>query len=148
MRLTSAIVAAIALALLSCFTPAAASTGQPEGTLDLRTVVTILSTLLTLFIGFYARNLENKVEAKMDKALADAMLRQFDSSYKVFAASVREGNERTTAALTQMQQLELKMVRENLSRESVRDIVAAELQPLRMELVKLTQQLSNLTQQD
>lgn len=148
MRLPFAIVAAVALALCCLVPAAAASTGQPEGTLDLRTVVTILSTLLTLFIGFYARNLENKVEAKMDKALADAMLRQFDSSYKVFAASVREGNERTTAALTQMQQLELKMVRETLSRESVRDIVSAELQPLRMELVKLTQQLSNLTNED
>lgn len=141
MRINMTLAISVLLLLVGWMAPVAAASAGGDGSLDLRTVVTFLSTLLTLFIGFYARSLENKVEAKMDKALADAILSQFDSSYKAFAASVREGNDRMSTALSQMQQLELKMVRDTLSRQSVRDIVSAELQPLRLELAKITQRL-------
>lgn len=148
MRLNFFMLVSIGLLLGGWLVPAIAADGGKDGMLDLRTVVTILSTLLTLFIGFYARSLENKVEDKMDKALADAILNQFDSSYKIFAASVKESNDKMSHALSQVQKLELQMVRDRLTRDTVRDIIASEVQPLKLEIVKLTEKFTNLTDED
>lgn len=127
---------------------AVASDAQTVGSVDTRTVVTILCGMLTAVIGLYMRGLREEVKSKADSDMVMLLVQQMTKTQDALAENVNQLNTRMHSHANKTHELQLILATQHPTKHELQAAVTAALAPLVVRIDNMQHSIDSLTNKE
>lgn len=131
------------------FTTAAAQAPayQPSGGMDGRTIIAVLSTMLSLAVGLYARSFEAKTDGKADKDMVKEMFNNTKQIMELFVEQQRNNTVKINDHSRLLHQLELALAQHHPTKQDLKEAIDLSLRPVVRQLEQLSSKIDKLSEE-